>query len=151
MKAHQEQGCERVLESTNQTNIDDNNPTFVDCIPEPAACLEQDINSDPSFACEIIPTKTENNENNENGDDNNEDDEQDELVDDSNHGTTSADNDSMPLSLRRRRKVKNKTRTKTKAKKPKKGKHKERNRLYEYDDMDESSGTIYYCYLCKRR
>lgn len=150
LKAHQEQGCERVLESPDQPNVEDSKPTFVDCISEPAPCLEQDINLDASFVCEIIPKEAENTENeNESGDDI----EQSEVaIDSSNHATASADNDCMPLG-RRRRRVKNRTKTtpKAKAKKTRKGKHRKRNRLYEFDDVDESSGTIYYCYLCKRR
>lgn len=150
LKAHQEQGCERVLESTNiEPNIEDNKPTFVDCIAEPAPCLEQDINLDASFVCEIIPKESEIDDNNENE----VDIERNELSDDSNHATTSADNDSLPSETSRRRR-RNKSKTKTKAKKLKKGKHRERNAFYEYDNTDdanESSGSKYYCYLCNRR
>lgn len=156
LKAHQDQGCERVLESPDQPNVEDSKPTFVDCISEPVQCLEQDVNLDASFVCEIIPKKRENTDN-ENENESGGDMEQDELAaDSSNHATTSADNDSIPLG-RRRHRVKNKTKRKPKAKsrvkvkKEKKSKHRERNRLYEYDILDESSGTVYYCYLCKRR
>lgn len=154
LKAHQEQGCEGVLESLDQQNLEDSKPTFVDCISEPAPCVEPDVNLDASFMCEIIPKELRKIEN-ENGIESGDDIEQDELApDSSNHATTSADNDSVPLG-RRRRRVKNRTKTKTKVraktKKMKTGKHRERNRLYEYDQLDECSGTIYYCYLCKRR
>lgn len=160
LKTHQDQGCERALESPEPSQIEESKPTFrLDCISQAAPCLEPDVNLDASFVCEIIPKETDINENNESG----EDLEEDEEVDDSNHATTS--NDSIPLE-RRSRRVKNNTRTKTKAeakararakakvkkpKKPKRSKQKERNRLYEYDPVDESTGTIYYCYLCKRR
>lgn len=153
LKAHQEQGCERALESPNiDANIEDNKPTFVDCISEPAPCTEPEINLDASFVCEIIPKEPENND----IDNGNEDDiEQNEVADDSNHGTTSADNDSMPsVTYRRRKRNKTKAKTKTKAKKLKRGKQRERYTLYDYentDDANELSDTKFYCYLCKRR
>lgn len=152
LKAHQEQGCEGTLETPNiEPNIEDNKPTFVDCVSEPAPCTEPDINIDASFVCEIIPKDPEiNDDDNENEDDI----EPDDGPDDSNHATTSADNDSTPLRTYRRQmknKTKTKTKSKTKDKKVKKGKHRERNTLYEYDNADESSGSKFYCYLCKRR
>lgn len=147
LKAHQEQGCERALESLNEANIEDNKPTFVDCISEPAPCTEQDINLDASFVCEIIPKEPEINEINENEED---DIEQNEMADDSNHATTSADNDSVPSETYRRR-VRTKTRNKIKAKKPKKVKHRERNTFYEYDNTDDANESKYNCYLCNRR
>lgn len=151
LKAHQDQGCERVLESPNQSNAEDTKPTFVDCISEPEPCLEQDTNLDASFICEIIPKEHESNENNENGEDTDDNEEQDDENNDSQQASTSADNDSMALESRRRRRKK-KSKTKAKVKKERKVKHKERNRMYDLDlHLDESSGTIYYCYLCKRR
>lgn len=145
LKAHREEGCERVLETPNEPCIEDNKPTFVDCISEPTPCVDQ--YADASFICEIIPKKDEINENeNENTEDIKQND---KMVDDLNHAGTSYQNENVSLKIYRPRRQ-----HKTKAKKFKKGKHRQRNTIYEYDNMDgtdESSDTKYHCYLCNRR
>lgn len=149
LKAHQDQGCERVLEELAQEpNLEETKPTFVDCVAGPTPCLnEQEL--DASFVCEIIPKLDEmNTDDLENGDDT---DDQNDMGDDSHHATTSADNDIVPVKRVRRRKMKEMK----KAKKSKKGKRHERiQRIYEYDnapDVTESNGICYSCYLCNRR
>lgn len=149
LKAHQDQGCERLLEeSSHEPGAEETKPTFVDCIAEPVQCLnEQEI--DASFVCEIIPKADEIGINDtENGD---YADEENGSADDSHHATISTDYDAMPLETRRRRKVKGKT----EGRKSKKGKRHERiQRIYEYDnapDTNETNGICYSCYLCNRR
>lgn len=145
LKAHQDEGCERVLdESTIGPNAEENKPTFVDCIVEPTP-MEQEI--DASFVCEIIPKADGISVNDlENDEDSNQ---QNDVADDLNHATTSADDDIMQSQTNCRRKVE------SKVKKQRKARSGERiQRIYEYenaDDTNESNEKIYSCYLCRRR
>lgn len=140
LKAHQDQGCERILEEPpNEPTAEGSKPTFVDCLAEPTP-MEQDI--DASFVCEIIPKPDDINVSDIEND-------EDQNIDDSSHATTSADNGVTPLQANCRRK------TETKVKKTRKARNGERiQRIYEYenaDDPNKSDEEMYSCYLCRRR